>query len=114
VTALLVALGAALGAPLRLLAAHHLDDDFPLGTLAVNVAGSFLLGLFSGLSLSGQSLAFLGVGFCGALTTYSAFAVQVAERVRREDSRNLGLLYALGTVVLAVGAAALGYVMGSS
>lgn len=113
-TALLVAVGAAVGAPMRLLAAHHFDDNFPRGTFAVNLVGSFLLGLFSGLALSGQELALLGVGFCGALTTYSSFSVQVAERVRTRASRQVGLLYALATVVLAVAAAALGFVIGAS
>lgn len=112
-TALLVALGAAVGAPLRLLAAHHLDDDLPSGTLLVNAAGSFLLGLFAALSLSGESFALLGVGFCGAMTTYSSFAVQVAERVRWEDSRRLGLLYALLTVGLALGLCAAGFWLGT-
>ena len=46
------------------------------GTLLVNVAGSFLIGLFSALSLSGHAIALLGTGFCGGLTTYSAFATQ--------------------------------------
>ena len=43
-TVLLVALGAAVGAPLRYVAGHLLDVRFPWGTVLVNVAGSFLLG----------------------------------------------------------------------
>ncbi len=76
-TFLLVALGAAVGAPLRYVAAHLLDGYLHWGTILVNVAGSFLLGLFSGMALTGDTLALLGTGFCGALTTYSAFAVHV-------------------------------------
>lgn len=76
-TLLLVAAGAALGAPLRYVAAHLLDGRLHWGTILVNLVGSFLLGAFSGLGLSGSTLAFLGTGFCGALTTYSAFAVHV-------------------------------------
>jgi len=108
-TALLVALGAAIGAPLRFLAGHHLDDDFPTGTLLVNLAGSFLLGLFSALSLTGHQLAFLGTGFCGAFTTYSALAVKATEHGWRA-----GAAYALVSVVGAVGACALGFVLGQS
>ena len=67
-TVLLVAAGAALGAPLRYVMAHVLDGRFRSaprnalgldqsglhwGTMLVNVVGSFLLGLFSGLGLSG-------------------------------------------------------------
>jgi CrcB protein len=75
VTFLLVAAGAAVGAPLRYVAAHLLDGYLHWGTILVNVAGSFLLGAFSGMALSGNAAALLGTGFCGALTTYSAFAV---------------------------------------
>jgi CrcB protein len=77
VTFLLVALGAAVGAPLRYVAGHLLDGYLHWGTILVNVFGSFLLGLFSGMALSGDTVALLGTGFCGALTTFSAFAVQV-------------------------------------
>ncbi len=47
-TPLLVAAGAALGAALRFWVAHHLDDRTPWGTLAVNVSGSFVLGVLVG------------------------------------------------------------------
>jgi len=109
VTALLVALGAAVGAPLRFLAAHHLDGRLPLGTLAVNVVGSALLGLCAGLALDGDALALVGVGFCGGFTTYSAFSVQVVER-----GRVLGTAYAVLTVGLSLAAAALGYAVGQA
>jgi CrcB protein len=99
-TLLLVALGAAVGAPLRYLAGHTLDRRTHWGTLAVNVAGSFLLGLFVALGVDGNAFALLGTGFCGALTTYSALAVQ---SVNRGGWR--GTAYALGTVLLCLGAA---------
>ncbi len=105
-TALLVALGAAVGAPLRFWLATWLDDDVPYGTLTVNVAGSFALGLLVAMSVDGDAYALLGIGFCGGLTTYSAFAVQTVRLGRR------GLAYAAATVVLSVAAAALGFVLG--
>lgn len=107
-TALLVALGAAVGAPARYLSGHHLDGRWPLGTLLVNVTGSFLLGLFTALSLSGETLALLGTGFCGALTTYSALAVRSVELGPRR-----GTAYALGTVALALAAVSLGFALGA-
>jgi CrcB protein len=106
VSALLVVLGAVVGAPLRFLVASWLDDEWPVGTLLVNVAGSFVLGLCSGWSLDGGALALVGVGFCGALTTYSSFAVQTAELGPRR-----GLAYAVVTLGLALGACALGFVL---
>lgn len=105
-TGLLVALGAAVGAPLRYVAGHHLDGRWPLGTLLVNVAGSFLVGLFAALALSGHQTALAGTGFCGALTTWSSLAVRSVELGPRR-----GTAYALGTVVLAVGAAAAGFLV---
>lgn len=108
---LLVALGAALGAPLRFCVASWLDDEVPYGTLAVNVVGSLLLGWFAALSLSEHSYALLGTGFCGGFTTYSAFAVQSVRLGRHRVAH--GLLYALVTIVASVAAAALGFVIGS-
>ncbi|QCW51889.1 CrcB family protein [Nocardioides dongxiaopingii] len=105
-SALLVALGAAVGAPLRFWVVTRLDDDVPWGTLAVNVAGSLVLGLLVAASVDGGTYALLGVGFCGGLTTYSAFAVQTVRLGRR------GAAYAAGTIVASVGAAALGWWVG--
>jgi CrcB protein len=108
VTWVYVALGAALGAPLRYLAGHLFDEAMPLGTIAVNLVGSFLLGLFSAMSLSGTTLAFCGTGFCGALTTYSSFAVQTHDRGPRRGSWNVAL-----TVVPALALCALGFWLGA-
>jgi fluoride exporter len=106
VTALLVALGAAVGAPLRFLLATRFDGRAPWGTFAVNVAGSFLLGVLSAASLSSDELALLGVGFCGGFTTYSAFAVQThALGLRR------GAAYAAATIVVSLAACALGFAL---
>lgn len=95
--ALLVALGAAVGAPLRLLATHRWDGPgdhrWPHGTLAVNLVGSLVLGALVGAAVDGRLLALLGTGFCGALTTYSSFAVQ---SVRLGTRR--GTAYAATTV----------------
>ena len=74
-TALLVALGAAVGAPLRYAVAHALDGRWPTGTLLVNVLGSGLAGCFAALALSEGAWALLVTGFCGGFTTYSSCAV---------------------------------------
>lgn len=108
-TLLLVALGAAVGAPLRYAAGHLLDGGWPSGTIVVNWAGSFLLGWFVGLGLDGGAMALLGTGFCGGLTTYSAFAVQTHDRgVRR------GTVIVLATVLPAVALCALGFRLGQA
>ena len=108
-TPLLVAVGAALGTTTRFHVAHHLDGRFPRGTLLVNVAGSLVLGLLFGAGVSADGLALLGTGFCGGLTTYSAFAVQTRDRGPAG-----GAAYAVVTVGLALAASALGFVVGQA
>ncbi|MGA8211354.1 MAG: CrcB family protein, partial [Nocardioidaceae bacterium] len=108
VTWLLVAAGAAVGAPLRYLAGRLLDGGLPRGTMLANWAGSFLMGLFSGLGLSGHVLALLGIGFCGALTTYSGFAFQVVHGGPRQ-----GTATAVLTVVPALALCWLGFLLGA-
>ena len=108
-TALLVALGAAVGAPLRYTAGRLLDGRLPWGTVAVNLVGSFLLGLLAGLGLAGSGLALLGTGFCGALTTYSSFAVQTHDRGPR-----LGSVVAVVTLVPALLLCGIGFALGAA
>lgn len=111
-TALLVALGAGVGAPVRYLAGHFLDGAFHRGTFAVNVLGSFLLGLLSGLAVSGEALALLGVGFCGAVTTWSALAVGGVDLATGPDARPArAAAYVFGTVGCALVACGLGFVL---
>ena len=74
---LLVAVGGAAGSVTRYLveraAAQRIAAPFPYGILLANVVGSFILGVLLG-SVTGAWLVLLGVGYCGALTTYSTFA----------------------------------------
>jgi CrcB protein len=107
VTVLLVALGAGVGAGLRYLTASRLDRGWHLGTLLVNVVGSFVLGLCVGAGVDGDLLALLGTGLCGGLTTYSAFAVQSHDVGRR--SRTRAAAYVAATLVGCVAACAVGY-----
>ena len=114
-TALMVIIGAAIGAPARYLTDRAIsarrDSVFPLGTLTINVIGSFILGLIFGVGLHGIAFALIGTGFCGALTTYSTFGY---ETVRLMHER--AYQYALGNVVanlaLGCGAAFAGYAIG--
>jgi CrcB protein len=77
---------------------------FPLGIVIVNVSGSFLLGLIID---SGSDIAYGLMGFCGALTTWSAFALDLFEEVDKKDFRSftLNLLtnYGLGVLAAALG-----------
>lgn len=104
VAALLVAAGAFVGAPLRFALGKVLDGTFHLGTLTANTGASLLLGLASGWALTGDAWAFVATGFCGGLSTYSSFAVQARDRGVR-----LGSAYAALTLLLGLGACALGF-----
>ncbi|GAA0226334.1 fluoride efflux transporter CrcB [Cryptosporangium japonicum] len=110
-TVLLVALGAAVGAPLRYLTdravqARH-GTAFPWGTLAVNVVGSLLLGFLAGLPASPAVTALAGTGFCGALTTYSTFSYDTL-RLTRGGEPFAALLYVVASLCAGMGAAAVG------
>jgi CrcB protein len=114
---LLVAAGAAVGAPARYLAdriiqTHH-DSVFPWGTLAVNLAGSFLLGLLVGVRAAPAVLAALGVGFCGALTTYSTFGYETV-RLSRDGARLYAAVNAVGSILVGLGAAYGGVALGQA
>jgi CrcB protein len=113
VTPLLVVAGALVGAPLRLLAtrlAARNGGDPARGTLTVNVVGSALLGLVLGAAATHPAVvALVGTGFCGTLTTFSTFGADVVRMVEQRRVAR-GLAHVLATVVLGVGAAALGYV----
>jgi CrcB protein len=117
VTVLLVALGAAVGAPLRYLTdrfvqARH-SSGFPWGTLTVNAAGSLLLGFLLGLPVESWLAALLGTGFCGALTTYSTFSFETL-RLAREGERFLAGAYAIGSVLAGLGAASVGFLLAAA
>lgn len=76
-----VGLAAALGAVARyvldLAVQRRHERTFPFGTLVINVLGSFVLGLFTGLALhhglGTRTTAIVGVGLCGGFTTFSTW-----------------------------------------
>lgn len=113
---LLVVAGAVLGAPLRLLAERvavtRRGTGSVLGTLAVNVGGSAVLGLLLGLATAPAWLvALVGTGLCGTLTTFSTFGTDVVRLVEgRSAGRAAG--YVAATLVLGLGAAAAGWCLG--
>ncbi|MFI5891324.1 fluoride efflux transporter CrcB [Actinoplanes sp. NPDC051513] len=113
-TLLLVALGAAIGAPLRYLTdravqSRH-DSVFPWGTFSVNVAGSLLLGFLAGLPAGSAWTALLGTGFCGALTTYSTFSYETL-RLTQDGFRFYALVNVIASVVAGLGAAGVGLLL---
>ena len=104
----LVALFGAAGALTRYGISSAIGDrSFPLATLGINVVGSFLLGVLLASQASSMWTTALGVGFLGAFTTFSTFAVET-DRL----DRSTAVVYVTLSVLLGVGAAALGRSVG--
>lgn len=115
---LLVALAGGLGAWCR----FRLDGlvkrvgpaSWPLGTLVINVTGSFLLGLLAAFLIRGDPTGWgtvAGTGFLGGYTTFSAASIELVALLR-EGRRPTALLWGGGMVLLGFAAAALGLLLG--
>jgi CrcB protein len=115
-TALLVFFGAGLGGLTRFglgnMVQQAAGPGFPWGTLVVNVTGSLLLGFLymslEGTASAAQWRAFLGIGFCGGYTTFSAFSYDTV-LMAQAGNWNRALAYSLGSVVLCVIATLAGF-----
>ena len=89
--------------------------NFPIGTLLVNILGSFFIGLFIGY-LNSKSVPeiviryFLIIGILGSFTTFSTFAIEVLE-LFKQDSLSLSLVYIMLSIVLSISAAYLGLIL---
>jgi CrcB protein len=116
VTAFLICLAGGIGAALRLvldsLIRTRLKTTYPIGTTIINVTGSLLLGLLTGLT-AGQFLQqpfqlIMGTGLLGGYTTFSAASFETVRLL--EDRQYLAAaLNSLGMLISCTAAAALGY-----
>ena len=97
-TYLWIALGGALGSVARYgcssLIAQWFGEAFPLGTLIINVTGSFVIGFFAAVTgpdgrvlVSPNVRQFVMVGICGGYTTFSSFSLADAEPGARRPVR---------------------------
>ena len=108
---LIVFLGAGIGGALRhgvnVGAARLFGYGFPFGTLIVNVAGSFLMGLLAGyFAFKGDASQhwrlFLTTGILGGYTTFSTYSLDAALLYERGEL-GLAALYVAGSVALSIG-----------
>jgi fluoride exporter len=116
----LVALGGALGSAARYLvnvaALRAFGSGFPAGTMAVNIAGSFLMGVLVVVvaHFGGNRIApFLMTGVLGGFTTFSAFSLDAVTLWDRGQTA-LAATYIAGTVVLSLTALVFGMVTARS
>jgi CrcB protein len=118
IVAVVVGLAGSVGAVARFLTDGVVQDrnggSFPLGTFAVNGTGSFILGAVTGLAwyhgLGGRAHAVIGVGFCGAFTTWSSVTWETV-RLAEEGLGRQAVLSVMGGVAAALAAAAVGIVV---
>lgn len=118
-----VLVGSALGGLARywigLGAVALLGPRLPWGTLAINVLGSFVIGLFAAATTADGRFAglvglrpFVMVGLCGGFTTFSAFSLQTAELLQLGEP-GWALAYVFGSVLLCLLATAAGLLAGA-
>jgi CrcB protein len=113
-----LAVGAIVGAFLRyiMVASPQTIGGLPVNVLAVNIIGSFILGLFSvlavALNLNSNYTLLIATGFCGAFTTMSSFALETSNLM--DGNRFiLVILNILANVGLSLGALVSGKVLGN-
>ena len=115
-----IALGSALGGMGRhwcaVFFARHLSDNFPWGTLFVNIVGSLLIGLFATLTapsllVSPTARQFFMIGVFGGFTTFSSFSLQTLMFIQA-DAWLQATLYIIASIVLCLVGVWCGYLLG--
>lgn len=118
---LAIGLGGALGSMARFGLAGWVESQvgsgIPWGTLLVNVLGSLAIGWAfyalapeGKLAISPTAKQLFTVGFCGGFTTFSSYSLQLLAQIHRGEWQQ-ALLYAVGSVVLCLGAVWVGYTL---
>ena len=110
---MLFVVAAALGGFIRFGVEYYLppvgSSAFPRATWLVNVAGALLLGMV--LALPGEWQVILGIGLCGALTTFSGVSLQLHRRLMSQAIRP-AIIYAVTLITAGVIAAGGGIILG--
>jgi fluoride exporter len=105
------------GAVLRFLVdravSTRVGGGFPFGTLAVNLSGAFLLGLFGGLAFSPHVALLAGTAFVGSYTTFSTWMLET-HRLAEEGEAAAAIANIAGSLVLGLAAVVVGRSVGGA
>jgi CrcB protein len=116
---LIVALGGSLGSIVRYIGVktidNHFNSQFPAGTFSVNIIGSFIIGIVYAIVArktgSDNWALFIGTGFCGGFTTFSAFAFENISLINQRLAMT-SVLYIVSSVALGLLAVVAGMALG--
>ncbi|WP_405098771.1 fluoride efflux transporter FluC [Oceanobacillus sp. FSL H7-0719] len=111
---MLVGAGGFFGAISRYMISKKLNDSaasLPIGTLIVNLAGSFLLGFITGMQAELIILLLFGTGFIGALTTFSTLKLEMSVFYRDGRTKKL-IIYTIFTYGIGIVLAYFGFLVG--
>ncbi|MGH7487743.1 MAG: fluoride efflux transporter CrcB [Gemmatimonadaceae bacterium] len=108
-----VAIGSGIGGVVRLLLGNFIQQrvgtSFPLGTLVINITGSFILGFLIRYALATPNItpelrALMTTGFCGGYTTFSTYSFETATLIEdgRYERASLYILLSVGVALLGV------------
>jgi fluoride exporter len=92
--------------------AQRLGRDFPFGTLIVNLTGTFVLGLLTGLAMEGNTLLLAGTATIGSYTTFSTWMLET-HRLAEDGDQRAPAINAVFSVVAGVTAATIGHTIGA-
>jgi fluoride exporter len=114
----LIGIGGSLGAAGRYLLGNFINKKktrhFPLGTWIINITGSLLLGILYKLHMTNEISdwvwLFLGIGFCGAYTTFSTFGYETITLLQT-NKKFLAGIYVLTSVIVSILTAAMGFMI---
>lgn len=114
----LIGVGGSIGAIARFLLGNWVQKStenitsFPVGTWIINITGSFILGILTSLYLDNRIIEelwyFLGVGFCGAYTTFSTFGNEAFTLIQSNEEKK-AIIYVVTSVIVGCIAAAGGF-----
>ena len=93
--------------------ASALGRDFPYGTLAVNLLGSFVLGVLAGIALDADAHSVAATGLLGSFTTFSTWALE-SHRLGEDGQLRLGIANFAISLVLGVAVAWVGRHLGAA